>query len=269
MQSDDDERLAFDERPGRMAPGVTCDGLPVAVPTHGAGRSSHRPPCPLPQRGHRSLACRAARDGADRCVSHQPVRSSQKKELKGAPRSVAGAPHRIHRPARSRTAVRWPEGTGVVGPGSHESGRTGLHRTSRTSGENSGRGAPAYSAEPNPEAVTVGGRPIRPSGHYEGSTPSGQGRPVQTSMQEVLPIPALTHTSNARSVHWSDRSTDREESAPLVVNSLVRHWGGTFRSQPPSHEGGGNEVVEGRMEISSDAEKTDRGSLLNRVTKHD
>ncbi len=42
-------------------------------------------------------------------------------------------------------------------------------------------------------------------------------------MHEVLPIPALTQASNSRSVHWSDQSTDREESAPLVVDSLVRH----------------------------------------------
>jgi hypothetical protein len=88
-------------------------------------------------------------------------------------------------------------------------------------------------------------------------------------MHEVLPTPALTQASNSRSVHWSDRSTDREESAPLVVDSLVRRWGGHIPLPTSLPRIGGNEVVEEQIRIPTGAEKTDRGSLLNGVTEDD
>jgi hypothetical protein len=154
------------------------------------------------------------------------------------PRKIPRASTRISSPACSRRAVRCPECAELMTTRHYPPGRTWLHRNSRTAEGFFGRGAPAYSANPNLETAIAGGRPIRPSGHCEGSIPSVQGRPAQTSMQEMLPTPALTQASNSRSVHWSDRSTDREESAPLVVDSLVRHWGAhSAPNLPPTKRG--------------------------------
>jgi hypothetical protein len=162
------------------------------------------------------------------------------------PRKIPEASTRISSPACSRRAARCPDRAELMTTWHHPPGKAGLHRNSRTAEGFFGRGAPAYSANPNLETAIAGGRPIRPSGHCEGSIPSVQGRPAQTSMQEMLPTPALTQASNSRSVHWSDQSTDREESAPLLVDSLVRHWGGTFRSQPLSHEEGETRSLRGK-----------------------
>ncbi len=231
-------RVAFDERLGRMATGASSDGLPVALSGHWSGRLPSRPSHPVPQRRHRNMASATPRDRQLIWEPRPLLLPFTRLHTRRTPRKIPEASSRISRPACSRRAVRCPECAELMTTRHHPPGRTGLHRNSRTAEGFFGRGAPAYSANPNLETAIAGGRPIPPSGHCEGSIPSVQGRPAQTSMHEVLPTPALTQTSNSRSVHWSDRSTDREESAPLVVDSLVRHWGGTFRSQSPSHEAG-------------------------------
>ncbi len=246
MRSNECVRVAFNKRSGRMATGASSDGLPVALPGHRAGRLPSRPSHPVPQRRHRNMASATPRD---RQLTWEPrplllpfTRLHTRRTL----RKIPEASTRISSPACSRRAVRCPERAELMTTRHHPPGRTGLHRNSRTAEGFFGRGAPAYSAKPNLETAIAGGRPIRPSGHCEGSTPFVQGRPAQTSMHEVLPIPALTQASNSRSVHWSDQSTDREESAPLVVDSLVRHWGGTFRSQSSSHEEGETRSLRGK-----------------------
>ena len=231
-------RMAFDDRSGRMATSATSDGQPVALSGHRAGRLPSRPSHPIPQRRHRSMASATPRDRQLKWEPRPLLLPFTRLHTRRTPRMIPEASSRISRPACSRRAVRCPERAGLMTTRHHPPGRTGLHRNSRTVEDFFGRGAPAYSANPNLETAIAGGRPIPSSGHCEGSIPFVQGRPAQTSMREVLPIPALTQASNSRSVHWSDRSTDREESAPLVVDSLVRHWGGTFRSQSPSHEAG-------------------------------
>ena len=246
MRSNECVRVAFNKRSGRMATGASSDGLPVALPGHRAGRLPSRPSHPVPQRRHRNMASATPRD---RQLTWEPrplllpfTRLHTRRTL----RKIPEASTRISSPACSRRAVRCPERAELMTTRHHPPGRTGLHRNSRTAEGFFGRGAPAYSANPNLETAIAGGRPIRPSGHCEGSTPFVQGRPAQTSMHEVLPIPALTQASNSRSVHWSDRLTDREESVPLVVDSLVRHWGGTFRSQSSSHEEGETRSLRGK-----------------------
>ena len=246
MRSNECVRVAFNKRSGRMATGATSDGQPMALSGHWSGRLPSRPSHPVPQRRHRNMASATPRD---RQLTWEPrplLLPFTRLHTRRTPRKIPRASTRISSPACSRRAVRCPERAELMTTRHYPPGRTWLHRNSRTAEGFFGRGAPAYSANPNLETAIAGGRPIRPSGHCEGSIPSVQGRPAQASMQEVLPTPALTQASNSRSVHWSDRSTDREESAPLVVDSLVRHWGGTFRSQPPSHEEGETRPLRGK-----------------------
>ncbi len=246
MRSNECVRVAFNKRSGRMATGASSDGLPVALPGHRAGRLPGRPSHPVPQRRHRNMASATPRDRQLIWEPRPLLLPFTRLHTRRTPRKILRASTRIFRPACSRRAVRCLDRAGLMTTRHHPPGKAGLHRNSRTAEGFFGRGAPAYSANPNLETAIAGGRPIRPSGHCEGNTPSVQGRPAQTSMHEVLPIPALTQASNSRSVHWSDQSTDREESAPLVVDSLVRHWGGTFRSQSSSHEEGETRSLRGK-----------------------
>ncbi len=246
MRSNECVRVAFNKRSGRMATGASSDGLPVALPGHRAGRLPSRPSHPVPQRRHRNMASATPRDRQLIWEPRPLLLPFTRLHTRRTPRKILRASTRIFRPACSRRAVRCLDRAGLMTTRHHPPGKAGLHRNSRTAEGFFGRGAPAYSAKPNLETAIAGGRPIRPSGHCEGSTPFVQGRPAQTSMHEVLPIPALTQASNSRSVHWSDRLTDREESVPLVVDSLVRHWGGTFRSPPPSHEEGETRPLRGK-----------------------
>ena len=246
MRSNECVRVAFNKRSGRMATGASSDGLPVALPGHRAGRLPSRPSHPVPQRRHRNMASATPRDRQLIWEPRPLLLPFTRLHTRRTPRKILRASTRIFRPACSRRAVRCLDRAGLMTTRHHPPGKAGLHRNSRTAEGFFGRGAPAYSANPNLETAIAGGRPIRPSGHCEGNTPSVQGRPAQTSMHEVLPIPALTQASNSRSVHWSDRLTDREESAPLVVDSLVRHWGGTFRSQSSSHEEGETRSLRGK-----------------------
>ena len=246
MRSNECVRVAFNKRSGRMATGASSDGLPVALPGHRAGRLPSRPSHPVPQRRHRNMASATPRDRQLIWEPRPLLLPFTRLHTRRTPRKILRASTRIFRPACSRRAVRCLDRAGLMTTRHHPPGKAGLHRNSRTAEGFFGRGAPAYSANPNLETAIAGGRPIRPSGHCEGNTPSVQGRPAQTSMHEVLPIPALTQASNSRSVHWSDQSTDREESAPLVVDSLVRHWGGTFRSQSSSHEEGETRSLRGK-----------------------
>ena len=246
MRSNECVRVAFNKRSSRMATGATSDGQPMALSGHWSGRLPSRPSHPVPQRRHRNMASATPRDRQLRWEPRPLLLPFTRLHTRRTPRKILRASTRIFRPACSRRAVRCLDRAGLMTTRHHPPGKAGLHRNSRTAEGFFGRGAPAYSANPNLETAIAGGRPIRPSGHCEGNTPSVQGRPAQTSMHEVLPIPALTQASNSRSVHWSDQSTDREESAPLVVDSLVRHWGGTFRSQPSSHEEGETRSLRGK-----------------------
>ena len=153
MRSNECVRVAFNKRSGRMATGATSDGQPMALSGHWSGRLPSRPSHPVPQRRHRRMASATPRDRQLRWEPRPFLLPFTRLHTRRTPQKILRASTRIFRPACSRRAVRCPDRAGLITTRRHPPGRTGLHRNSRTAEGFFGRGAPAYSANPNLEAA--------------------------------------------------------------------------------------------------------------------